>query len=86
MSTDSDSIADLFSDTQFGQALVDRGREEGREEGREQGRLGLLTGLLRGRFGDSPTIPDAAHALAGLPDDEAIASIAAASSLTDLTG
>jgi hypothetical protein len=84
-----DSVADLFRDTKFGQALVEQGLEQGREEGLEQGleqgAVRLLTALLHDRFGFHSAIPVLARRLNRWPDSlAAVHAITSATSLDDL--
>lgn len=77
-----ETIAELFRDTAFGEALVQQGLEQGLERGREQ----LLTVLLQERFGSHPRIPAVARRLTGWPDaSSAVHAITVAASVDDLS-
>ena len=84
----------LIRDTPLGRELIEQGRTEGRQEGRAEGRqegergaVERLTRLLLSqRFGQDPALEAAVAALADLPDEERLARIAAADTLSELTG
>jgi hypothetical protein len=89
-----ESIAELFRDTAFGQALVQQGREQGlergmargMEQGMEQGREQLLVALLEDRFGSHRVIPALARCLTGWADaGSAVHAITTAASLEELS-
>jgi len=90
----------LIRDTPLGREIYEAGVQEGRAEGVQEGRAegvqegraeGVrlavlrLTGLmLRQRFGDDQRIDAIAERLAGLPDEQRLTRIAAATGLDDL--
>jgi hypothetical protein len=66
MSTE--SVADFYSGTRFGQEIKNRGRTEGLTEGLVRGRADLLRVVLRDRFGEDPRIEAIASRLAEIDD------------------
>ncbi len=75
-----ESIADFYAQTEGGQFLIDKGREQGREQAREE----AVAVLLRERFGDDPRIPGVARRLAAGDLATAYRSVLAAGALDDL--
>ena len=76
-----ESIADFYAQTEGGQFLIAKGREEGREETREE----TLAVLLRARFGDDPRIPALADRLVHEQEYAAVLrAVLGAESLDDL--
>lgn len=78
------SMPVLIRDTPLGREIYQEGRQEGQQEGERQAVLRLTRLLLRQRFHGDPSIDAIAERLAGLPDEERLTRIAAATSLDDL--
>jgi hypothetical protein len=74
----------LLRETDFGRQLLHEGREEGREEGRAQERAAMARALVVQRFGDGPSVDEAARALARLGETDLVARVFGADSVTDL--
>ena len=70
----------LIRDTPLGREIY----QEGRQEGEQLAVLRLTRLLLRQRFDGDPRLDAIAERLAGLPDEERLTRIAAATSLDDL--